>query len=51
MLGHTLDLDWCDNITDVSMLGNVNTLDLKRCNNIPKYQIVELVNTVKNLKY
>ena len=53
MLGkvHILDLSWCDNITDVSMLDNVINLDLSYCRNIPKYQIEELKKTVKNLKY
>ena len=45
-----IDLGYCSNITDVSMLENVHTLDLSNCGNIPEYQIKELIKTVKNLK-
>jgi len=31
---HTLDLLYCINITDVSMLGNVHTLNLRYCHGI-----------------
>ena len=31
---HTLDLNCCQNITDVSALGHVHTLNLYRCKNI-----------------
>ena len=36
MLGNvtTLNLNWCRNITNVSMLGNVTTLHIFGCNNI-----------------
>ncbi len=31
---HTLDLSYCQNITDVSMFGNCHTLDLRYCHKI-----------------
>jgi hypothetical protein len=31
---HTLNLSYCKNITNVSVLGNVYDLDLSYCNNI-----------------
>ena len=34
MLGHILDLSYCDKITDVSMLGNVHKLNVYYCANI-----------------
>ena len=41
-----LDLCWCDNITDVSMLGNVHTLHLIKCENITDVSALGNVHTL-----
>ncbi|NBS59756.1 MAG: hypothetical protein EBS65_22515 [Betaproteobacteria bacterium] len=43
---HTLDLSYCNNITDVSMLGNLHTLDLTGCDNITDVSMLDKVHTL-----
>ena len=48
MLGniHTLNLERCENITDVSALGNVHILNLSRCYNITDVSALGNVHTL-----
>ena len=43
---HTLNLSYCDNITDVSSLDSVHTLDLTKCKNITDVSALGNVHTL-----
>ena len=45
---HTLYLNYCDNIKDVSALGNVNTLNLNYCDKITDVSLLGNVHLIKN---
>jgi hypothetical protein len=50
-----LDLSFCDNITDVSALGNIYKLDLSHCDNITDVSLLGSIHTLdlsycKNIK-
>jgi hypothetical protein len=44
-----LDLSHCNKITDVSVLGNVNTLNLSGCHNISDVSALRNVILIKNI--
>jgi len=43
---HTLDLSYCDNVSDVSNLGGVHTLNLRHCDNISDVSALGGVHTL-----
>ena len=48
MLGnlHTLNISFCNKITDVSMLGNLHTLDISQCDKITDVSMLSKLHTL-----